>query len=91
MKRKGTLAAAAALFVLLLASSGSAQSLQVGTIEGHVLDASGAIVLMSTKVVPGRARSMAPPGPSSTSSTSFVPVTIVMTMSQASPSAAGDS
>ena len=44
MKRKGFSVAAAALFALLLASTGFAQSLQVGTIEGHVLDQSGAIV-----------------------------------------------
>ena len=44
MKRKGFSVAAAALFALLLASTGSTQSLQVGTIEGHVLDQSGAIV-----------------------------------------------
>jgi len=44
MKRKGFSIAAAALFALLLASTGFAQSLQVGTIEGHVLDQSGAIV-----------------------------------------------
>jgi hypothetical protein len=44
MKRKGSIAGTAAWFVLLLASTGSTQSLQVGTIEGWVLDQSGAVV-----------------------------------------------
>jgi Carboxypeptidase regulatory-like domain len=44
MKRRGSILVLPALLLLLFASNSIAQSLQVGTIEGRVVDQSGAIV-----------------------------------------------